>query len=334
LYVGGAVTATNMFIGTWTVSTATNVLSSPYAGIFTITNITAATSTNTGALQVAGGAGISGSLYVGSISTFTNIVVHTTTTAATSTATGALQVVGGIGLGGSLYVGGDTVLTGDILVGGGDVNTTATTFNLISSTATTVNFASAATTLNIGNTATAAQIVNMFTASSGASTYNFAVGPTANATTKTINIGTAGVSGSTTAIAVGSAVSGATTNLTFNGAIVDATTFNTAKSVGYLGSPINPQAGAYTLVIGDTGKTIYAGGNLTIPANSSVAFPVGTVINIIASAGITVAITTDTLQWGGQASSTTGTRTIAQYGMATLVKVTSTIWYISGAGVT
>jgi hypothetical protein len=112
------------------------------------------------------------------------------------------------------------------------------------------------------------------------------------------------------------------------------TTNSTAASLGYLGTPINTQAGIYTLVIGDAGKTIYAGGNLTVPANASVAFPVGTIVNVIASAGITIAITTDTLQWGGQATSQTGTRTVATYGMATLVKVTSTIWYISGAGVT
>jgi hypothetical protein len=109
---------------------------------------------------------------------------------------------------------------------------------------------------------------------------------------------------------------------------------STWATVGYIGTPINTQASTYTLVLGDQGKTIYAAGNLTIPANSSVAFPVGTIVNVIASAGITVAITTDTLQWGGQASSQTGTRTLAAYAMATLVKVTSTTWYISGAGVT
>ena len=112
-----------------------------------------------------------------------------------------------------------------------------------------------------------------------------------------------------------------------------ATTSSTASSLGYLGTPINTQAGAYGLVIGDAGKTIYAGSNLTIPDNTNVAFPVGTIISVIASAGITIAITTDTLQWGGQSTSQTGTRTIAIYGMASLVKVTSTLWYINGSGV-
>lgn len=42
-------------------------------------------------------------------------------------------------------------LTGDAAVNGGDITTSATTFNLVNSNATTVNFAGAATTLNIGN---------------------------------------------------------------------------------------------------------------------------------------------------------------------------------------
>jgi len=74
-------------------------------------------------------------------------------------------------------------------------------FNTVS---TTVNFAGAATTLAIGNTATAAQTVNMFTASTGASIYNFATGATISGSTKAINIGTAGASGSFTNINLGS----------------------------------------------------------------------------------------------------------------------------------
>lgn len=42
-------------------------------------------------------------------------------------------------------------LTGDAAVNGGDITTSATTFNLVNSNATTVNFAGAATTLNIGD---------------------------------------------------------------------------------------------------------------------------------------------------------------------------------------
>ena len=42
-------------------------------------------------------------------------------------------------------------VSGDVAINGGDLTTTATTFNLVNGTATTVNFGGAATSLNIGN---------------------------------------------------------------------------------------------------------------------------------------------------------------------------------------
>jgi hypothetical protein len=56
-----------------------------------------------------------------------------------------------------------------------------------------------------------------FDQSTKAHTLNIGTGATENATTKTINFGTAGVSGSTTTINIGSAVSGATNSITING---------------------------------------------------------------------------------------------------------------------
>ena len=265
------------------------------------------------------------------VSGTTNIASSGSINLGTSTSAVTTVKVGGAIDGNILKIAGTTTGTASAITT--DV-TTGTVSILHTGLTGTLNIGGAATTITLGNTATAAQTVNLFTASTGASTYNFATGATANATTKAINIGTAGVSGSTTNIAIGSTVSGATGTLTFGGTVADATATSTAKSVGYLGTPINTQAGTYTLVIGDAGKTIYAGGNLTIPANGTVAFPVGTIINVIASAGITIAITSDTLQWGGQATSQTGTRTVATYGMVSLVKVAATTWYISGAGVT
>lgn len=44
-----------------------------------------------------------------------------------------------------------TTLTGDIAVNGGDITTTAITFNLINTTATTLNLGQAATVINVGN---------------------------------------------------------------------------------------------------------------------------------------------------------------------------------------
>jgi hypothetical protein len=67
-----------------------------------ITATTASSATNNGALVVAGGVGIGGSLYVGATG---SIVKINGTTNATSAASGALIVDGGIGVAKSIYIG-------------------------------------------------------------------------------------------------------------------------------------------------------------------------------------------------------------------------------------
>jgi hypothetical protein len=119
-----------------------------------------------------------------------------------------------------------------------------------------------------------------------------------------------------------------------SGTPVGGTTSSTL--LGYIGMPQNSQSANYTLALSDQGKHVYvtATSTVTVPANSATAFPVGSTIAIIAggSATVTISITTDTMYLGG--SGTTGSRTLAAYGMATLVKVASTTWFISGAGLT
>jgi hypothetical protein len=109
---------------------------------------------------------------------------------------------------GNSYMAGNLSLGGDIDVAGGDITTSAATFGLVDTTATTVNFAGAATTSNFGYDGTAAATLNLFT------------GATAASTTKTLNIGTGGAASSTTNITVGSANGGTLTvnspNTTFN----------------------------------------------------------------------------------------------------------------------
>ena len=73
----------------------------------------------------------------------------------------------------------------------------------------------------------------------------------------------------------------------------------------------------------------------TIPANGSVGYPVGTelqVINQNAGGVLTIAITTDTMRLAG--AGTTGSRTLAANGIATVTKITATEWIISGTGLT
>ena len=111
------------------------------------------------------------------------------------------------------------------------------------------------------------------------------------------------------------------------------------NAVGYLIIPQNAQTGSYTLVLGDSGKSIFhataaGAATYTIPANATVAYPIGTTISIInmSTNAVTIAITTDTLYLAGTGA--TGSRTLAQYGVATTTKMTSTTWIISGSGLT
>jgi hypothetical protein len=125
---------------------------------------------------------------------------------------------------------------------------------------------------------------------------------------------------------------------TANGALTSCTVDGT-NAVGFRTIPQNAQTTAYTLALTDSGKHIYmaaaqAATTITIPANSSIAFPIGTAITFLnmSTNAMTIAITTDTMYLS--AAGTTGSRTLAQYGSATAIKMTSTTWLISGSGLT
>jgi len=128
---------------------------------------------------------------------------------------------------------------------------------------------------------------------------------------------------------------GTPTSGTLSNCTVDGT-----NSVGFLNIPQNSQSAAYTLVLADAGKHIFHPSTdanartYTIPANSSVAYPIGTALTFInmTSQVVTIAITTDTMYLSS--AGTTGSRSLAQYGSATAIKMTSTTWLISGSGLT
>ena len=117
-------------------------------------------------------------------------------------------------------------------------------------------------------------------------------------------------------------------------------TVDGTDAVGFRNIPQNSQSAAYTLVLADSGKHILHPASdanartFTIPDNGSVAFPIGTAITFInmTAAVVTIAITTDTMYLSS--AGTTGSRSLAQYGSATAIKITSTNWIISGSGLT
>lgn len=110
-----------------------------------------------------------------------------------------------------------------------------------------------------------------------------------------------------------------------------------STEVGYLNIPQNSQSTNYTTVMADRGKHVYHPTSddnprtFTIDSNANVAYPIGTAITFVNDQNtLTIAITSDTLVWAEDGS--TGSRTLAENGMATAIKVTSTRWIISGTG--
>jgi hypothetical protein len=106
-----------------------------------------------------------------------------------------------------------------------------------------------------------------------------------------------------------------------------------ADSQTYPKIPANPRTSAYTLVASDAGKHIsITTGGATIPANT---FSVGDAISIYNNSANAQTITqgsSTTLRKAG--SSDTGNRTLAQYGLSTILCVGTNEFVISGSGLT
>ncbi len=122
---------------------------------------------------------------------------------------------------------------------------------------------------------------------------------------------------------------GTPTSGTLSNCTVDGT-----NKVGYIGAP---QSTNTTVAASDAGKHIYfTGGStatLTVNTNATTAIDVGTTILVVNnnSGNLTISGAGVTFQL---ANGATGNRTVATKGMATLLKVATDTWYVSGAGVT
>ena len=203
----------------------------------------------------------------------------------------------------------------------GSSGDTITTAKIVATTATILSGASVTGTATFNSAVVLSSSVTGTTASfSGAVTVGGAA-----VLSSTLNVANTATMG----VITGSTISGSANTLTVDG----------TDAVGFRNTPVNSKSEDYTLLLADSGKTILhaiADDNartFTIPANSSVAYPVGTVltfVNLINT--VTIAITTDTMYLAGDG--TTGSRTLAAYGVASAVKVDSTTWVISGNGLT
>lgn len=214
------------------------------------------------------------------IATGTAATKITSTVNSTGPGSGSVQIAGGV------YIAKDLVLSG-----GNIIASTATTWNLLNTVATTVNAFGATTALNIGQTGLGSTTVNIATAASTSGT-------------KAINIGTNGTTGSTTTITIG-------------------TDAGTSPSVTLKGLSINlgtSTAAATTVTVGGsvTGNVLKIAGTASGTANISSDVTTGTVNLLTGITTGTVNIATggaSVIRIGGAGATlllggTTGTTTV------------------------
>ena len=148
------------------------------------------------------------------------------------------------------------------------------------------------------------------------------------------------VKAGTTSADYGLAVNNQANSLTFfkvrgDGIVQAADDGGTLQTVGWRGTPINNQTGAYTLVPADRGKCVQLTGGsaqtITVPSG---VFSAGDVVTITAfgnGANIIAQGASMTLFWGN-GGATTGNRTLTTIGIATIQFMNSTQAVITGSG--
>lgn len=133
------------------------------------------------------------------------------------------------------------------------------------------------------------------------------------------SLGTAVVSSSLTSV-------GTITTGTWNGSVIAEDYIADVRNV-----PQNSQTAAYTLVAGDAGKHIsITTGGVTVPSG---VFSIGDAVTIYNNSTSDQTITQGssvTLRIAGD--STTGNKTLAQYGLCTVLCVASNVFVVGGAG--
>jgi hypothetical protein len=159
-------------------------------------------------------------------------------------------------------------------------------------------------------------------------------------------------SGTVTSITAGTGLSGGAITTSGTIAIDTATTVDvsTAQTLTNktltsptLNAPIinlslNAQTGTtYTFVLADNGKLVTASNasaqTYSIPTNASVAYPIGTQINIIqiGAGQVTInAVTSGTTTVSSTGATATAPKLRAQFSSATCIKASTDLWYVVG----
>ena len=257
--------------------------------------------------------------------------VWATPTAGTVTSVGGAGTVNGISLSGSVSTSGNltlggaltgvsltTQVTGTLPIANGGTGSTATAYCGL-----TTNVTGTLPIANGGTNATTA----------GAALTNLGAYAASNPSGFTSNTGTVtsvATSGSTNGLSLTGGTITTSGTVTLSGSVTSVATGATIDGVtiGYRNIPRSTTSG--TAVVGDVGKVIAVTAGITVP-NST--FAAGDAISIYndSAAAITITAGVGTLRLAG--TTTTGNRTLAARGMATIWFNSATEAVISGAGV-
>ena len=269
---------------------------------------------------------------IGSVGTLSELLVSNTIVSVGLTAnTGDITVTAGVfaGDGGSISNVVGANVTGEV--------TFAATANAVAGANVSgeVGFAAVANSVAIANVSGAG---NIATVNLDGNTANYLDGT-----------GSWGPVTATSATTAGTVTTAAQPNITSLGTLVDLDVTGNISggninantngfAIGYKEIPPVVLSANDTLALEDSGKHFRSttAGNITlsIPTNATVAFPTGTAISIVEQAAGNIlvnAISGVTLYQAG--NSTAGNRVVSTYGVATLMKVDTDTWFISGTGV-
>jgi hypothetical protein len=171
----------------------------------------------------------------------------------------------------------------------------------------------------------------------GSTAWN-SLGYKASGTVTSITAGT-GLSGGTITGSGTIAIDTATTvDLTTAQTLTNKTLTSPTLNAPLINLSLNAQTGTtYTFVLADNGKLVTASNGsaqtYSIPTNASVAYPIGTQINIIqiGAGQVTInAVTSGTTTVSSTGATATAPKLRAQFSSATCIKANTDLWYVIG----
>ena len=216
---------------------------------------------------------------------------------------GSISTLGVISGSGDLQAGGNitgshALLSGDLAVNGGDITTTAATFNLVTGSATTVNFAQSANTLSIGKSGGSTNIAGGLTGSFVIIGENLTIGGPSqadiltnkttaslyNTVATTINIGGAA---NTISIAKAGASTNIQGNLTSSNLAVNGGNITTTAGTLNIASLTNvTNLFGSNVLVGSSGNMTVSGSSINLSAGTAGVFVQRDGANVGAFSGI------------------------------------------------